>query len=602
MPEEIIGSRVRSLETNEERLSGNGAPALTAADGTYYWDYTNTELYINDSGVGTFGNSWQHIGGGGVAVPHQLLDNPWHTDTATQAPTRGSLIYGDATPAWNELVLGGAAGSFVRRDATDVMWSTLVLPNAAATGDILYATGANTIGNLADVAVGQALVSGGVGVAPAYSASPTLTGLTLSGLTPSTAIYSNAGRSITSLANAAGYMYNNGAGVLSWAATAAPTAHNLLSASHGDTVVQGATRGSLIYGNATPAWDELVHPAAANRILQSTATDTQWSAQTLTLTTALTNQGAAGVLNWGGAFTLTVPATGTAALGTGAANRIAYWSTANTLTSDAGLTYAAGTDSLTAGDYYATDGGQYGISGNELLTVNAAGTFAFSGISGVSVEDGDWIGAGSGCAWLYDSGNGDISTTVNVGIGTIIPDRLLHAESSDAVTAAITYAQRLSHTTSGTAAALFGVGQEFELEDSAGNMQVAAEVSALWGAASTANESPLLRFTTYPQGAIGPGYMALWSYRAVAGASRIAIPAGAGDVSSYFWCRYLVDESAGGQATGTVEGLAPGAAQDIYNDGTDVLELDVAGGGQVSVVRTSATAVTFDVTLFMIWM
>jgi hypothetical protein len=34
----------------------------------------------------------------------------------------------------------------------------------------------------------------------------------------------------------------------------------------------------------------------------------------LTITTALTNQGAAGVLSWGGAYTLTIPATGTAAL------------------------------------------------------------------------------------------------------------------------------------------------------------------------------------------------------------------------------------------------------------------------------------------------
>ncbi len=40
-----------------------------------------------------------------------------------------------------------------------------------------------------------------------------------------------------------------------------------------------------------------------------------------------------------GAFTLTVPATGTATLGTGATNRIAYWSGTNTVTSSANLTY-----------------------------------------------------------------------------------------------------------------------------------------------------------------------------------------------------------------------------------------------------------------------
>ena len=88
--------------------------------------------------------------------------------------------------------------------------------------------------------------------------------------------------------------------------------------------------------------------------------------------------------------------------------------------------------SPTFADVFVPDGGQFGIAGNELLTVNAAGTFAFSDISGVSVETGDWIGAGSGCAWLYDSVNGDISTTVNVGIGTT-PTEAAHVDGRLAV-------------------------------------------------------------------------------------------------------------------------------------------------------------------------
>lgn len=47
---------------------------------------------------------------------------------------------------------------------------------------------------------------------------PTFAGATLSGLTASTVIYSNASKAITSLANGAGYLYNDGAGALSWAA------------------------------------------------------------------------------------------------------------------------------------------------------------------------------------------------------------------------------------------------------------------------------------------------------------------------------------------------------------------------------------------------
>ncbi len=80
---------------------------------------------------------------------------------------------------------------------------------------------------------------------------------------------------------------------------------------------------------------------------------------------------------------------------------------------------------LTMDDYFTVNGGTFGIAGNELLTVNAAGTFAFSGITGISVQNGDWIGAGVGTAWLFDSGNGDITTTASVGIGTIAPNRQL---------------------------------------------------------------------------------------------------------------------------------------------------------------------------------
>lgn len=44
-------------------------------------------------------------------------------------------------------------------------------------GDLLYASGAAALSQLSDVAVGQVLVSNGVGVAPGYSASPSVTKL-----------------------------------------------------------------------------------------------------------------------------------------------------------------------------------------------------------------------------------------------------------------------------------------------------------------------------------------------------------------------------------------------------------------------------------------
>lgn len=70
-----------------------------------------------------------------------LLDGSSHTDTVAQTVSRGSLIYGDQTPKWNELVIG-ASGTVLRSNSTDAAWTALVagdLPNT-----IVYNNQANT--------------------------------------------------------------------------------------------------------------------------------------------------------------------------------------------------------------------------------------------------------------------------------------------------------------------------------------------------------------------------------------------------------------------------------------------------------------------------
>jgi hypothetical protein len=54
------------------------------------------------------------------------------------------------------------------------------------------------------------------------------------------------------------------------------TAHNLLSVTHGDTVASAVSRGSIIIGNATPAWEELTI-GAADTFLKSDGTDAAWA-------------------------------------------------------------------------------------------------------------------------------------------------------------------------------------------------------------------------------------------------------------------------------------------------------------------------------------
>lgn len=83
---------------------------------------------------------------------------------------------------------------------------------------------------------------------------------------------------------------------------------------------------------------------------------------------------------------------------------------------------------ITMDDYFTVDGGVFGIAGNELLTVNAAGTFAFSGIVGITIEDNDWIGLGAAAGRIeFDDLATDEINFLNckVGINTSTPQALL---------------------------------------------------------------------------------------------------------------------------------------------------------------------------------
>lgn len=78
---------------------------------------------------------------------YSATDLKWHCGTA--APTGTSLV---TTPL--PVANGGTAIA------------------SYAIGDLIYASGATTLSKLADVAVGRVLVSGGIGVAPAFSTGP----------------------------------------------------------------------------------------------------------------------------------------------------------------------------------------------------------------------------------------------------------------------------------------------------------------------------------------------------------------------------------------------------------------------------------------------
>lgn len=134
---------------------------------------------------------------------------------------------------------------------------------------------------------------------------------------------------------------------------------------------------------ATPTLAQVL--AAGNDGGGQTITNTVWNGSVITATyggtginngtSTLTLSGNAaytlsggGTISLGG-FTLTVPATGTAALGTGASTRIAYWSSANTLTSSANVTTDG--NSLTVGTSVITPIIQGSTAASGSLTLRA---------------------------------------------------------------------------------------------------------------------------------------------------------------------------------------------------------------------------------------
>ena len=236
----------------------------------------------------------------------------------TQSAVADLGVAGEVSPDnWNEehSFAGGALGSLLYRD----------------TGQ---SDGANW---LADVAVGQVLVSGGVGAAPAYSASPSLTSLTLS----SALGVASGGTGVATFASN-GVLYGNAAGVVQ--VTAQGGANTVLTANAGaptfsatptltsltltgaltvgtvHTVPNGGTgvatlaTGGVLYGNG--AGVVLVTAiGAANSVLTHNAAVPSFSA-TPTVTTLTTT----GLLTAGDALTvsagaLTVSAVGPHAIG-----------------------------------------------------------------------------------------------------------------------------------------------------------------------------------------------------------------------------------------------------------------------------------------------
>ena len=95
----------------------------------------------------------------------------YYSSTTTNAPVAGNLAYG-------ELAINITDGKLFYKDNANaiqvIAWKTTPATaggtgqTSYAVGDLVYADTTTTLAKLADVATGNALISGGVGVAPSY--------------------------------------------------------------------------------------------------------------------------------------------------------------------------------------------------------------------------------------------------------------------------------------------------------------------------------------------------------------------------------------------------------------------------------------------------
>lgn len=119
-------------------------------------------------------------------TPPSTLPDPVtviHGGSGLATVNQGDILAASAANTLSAIPANATAGKFLRNAGTSTIpdWSTLVLPNAATQGDILTSTASNTIGVVAAVAAGSILASNGTSAVPVYTATPSITDITLSG-------------------------------------------------------------------------------------------------------------------------------------------------------------------------------------------------------------------------------------------------------------------------------------------------------------------------------------------------------------------------------------------------------------------------------------
>lgn len=188
-------------------------------------------------------------------------------------------------------------------------------------GDVIYASGATTLAKLADIATGNALISGGVGTAPSWGKIGLTThvtgtlpvtngGTSFSGYTQGDLIYANGAASLAKLAVGASgaYLRSNGTSPI-WSTLILPNAGNqgevpVVSAANTVTMLGVGTAGQFLRSAgaaATVTWSTIVLPnsAAVGDLMQASSANTYTNLAAVATGNVLISGGVTTVSSWG---------------------------------------------------------------------------------------------------------------------------------------------------------------------------------------------------------------------------------------------------------------------------------------------------------------
>ena len=286
-----------------------GQVLIATTSGAPSWGAIPSTAAVTSITFGTTGLTPSTATTGAVTVAGTLVAVNGGTGQSSYAV--GDLLYASSSTALskladvatgNALISGGVstAPSWGKIGLTTHVSGTLPAANGGTgqtsytIGDLLYASSSTALSKLADVATGSVLVSGGVGVAPSYSASPTLTTslttpLNIGGTTASSSLTLQSTSGVGTSDSILFKVGNNGATTAVTISSAGVVSlGTALAVGSGGTGATTFTANGVIYGNTTSALGVTAAGTTGQVLIGNTSAAPSWSAATSVAVTSIT--------------------------------------------------------------------------------------------------------------------------------------------------------------------------------------------------------------------------------------------------------------------------------------------------------------------------